>query len=117
MTFKEKSLALHNRIFAGQLMDAFEQYYHPDVVMQEMGEPERVGKDANREYELKFLSMLKDVHGAGITSIASDEENGIVLIENWMDVTFQDGNRVKLEQVSVQQWQGDHIIRERFYHR
>jgi hypothetical protein len=117
MTYKQKSQALHDMIFSGQLMEAFEKYYHQDVVMQEVGEAERVGKDVNREYELKFLSMVKDVHGAGITAMASDEENGIVLIENWMDVTFQDGNRIKMEQVSVQKWDGDYIVHERFYHK
>lgn len=117
MTYKQKSQALHDMIFSGQLMEAFEKYYHQDVVMQEVGEAERVGKDVNREYELKFLSMVKDVHGAGITAMTSDEENGIVLIENWMDVTFQDGNRIKMEQVSVQKWDGDYIVHERFYHK
>ena len=104
-------------VFSGQLMEAFEKFYHENVVMQEVGEAERVGKDANREYEKKFIAMVKEVHGAGITAMASDEENGIVMIENWMDVTFADGNRVKLEQVSVQKWDGDHVVHERFYHK
>jgi hypothetical protein len=49
--------------------------------------------------------------------MASDEENGIVMIENWMDLTFQDGNRVKIEQVSVQLWEGDYIVHEKFFHK
>ncbi|MBK7691507.1 MAG: nuclear transport factor 2 family protein [Bacteroidetes bacterium] len=117
MTYKQKSQALHDMIFAGQLMDAFEKFYHQDVTMREIGEEPRAGKEVNRAYELKFLSMVKDVHGAGITAIASDEENGVVMIENWMDLTFQDGSRVKMEQVSVQKWDGDFIVHETFYHK
>ncbi|MBL7754579.1 MAG: hypothetical protein JNM44_08880 [Chitinophagaceae bacterium] len=117
MSFKQKSQDLHDMIFSGQLLEAFEKYYHEDVVMQEIGEAPRNGKDANREYEKKFLSMVKEVHGAGITGMASDEENGVVFIESWMEVTFQDGNRIKLEQVSVQKWSGDFIVDEKFYHK
>lgn len=117
MTYKQKSQELHDMVFSGQLMEAFEKFYHNDVVMVEVGEEPRHGKDANREYEKKFLSMVKEFHGAGITAIASDEESAHVLIESWMDVTFGDGNRVKLEQVSVQKWDGDQIVSERFYHK
>lgn len=117
MTYKQKSQALHDMIFSGQLMEAFEKYYHADVVMQEIGEEPRVGKEANRAYEQKFLSMVKAVHGAGITAMASDEETGVVMIENWMDVTFQDDSRIKMMQVSVQKWDGDQIIAETFYHK
>jgi hypothetical protein len=38
------------------------------------------------------------------------------MLENWMDVTFKDGNRMKLEQVSVQTWKDGLIVRERFYY-
>ena len=38
------------------------------------------------------------------------------MVEAWVDVTFKDGNRMKLEEVAVQQWDGDQIIRKRFYY-
>ena len=114
MTYLEKAKEIYKMIGEGKMMDAFEKFYHQDVTMREIGEEPRVGKELNRAYELKFLSMVKDVHGAGITAMASDEENGVVMIENWMDLTFQDGNRVKMEQVSVQKWDGDFIVQETF---
>lgn len=117
MTYAEKAQALYGMIGQGQLMDAFEQYYHPEVVMQEMGEAPRVGKDINREYEKNFLASVKEVHGAGVDGITADEANGITMVENWMEVTFQDGNKIKMEQVAVQKWDGDHIVAERFYHK
>ncbi|HQW46268.1 MAG: nuclear transport factor 2 family protein [Bacteroidetes bacterium] len=117
MTYKEKATDLYNMINSGNLMDAFEKYYHQDVVMQEIGEDKRVGKEVNRAYELKFLSMIKEVHGAGVPAMASDEENGIVFVENWMDITFQDGNRINMAQVCVQHWDGDLIVSETFYHK
>ncbi|MEM6842032.1 MAG: SnoaL-like domain-containing protein [Bacteroidota bacterium] len=116
MTYLEKAKDLYNMVNSGQLMDAFEKYYHQDCVMVEATGDKREGKDANRQYEEKFLSSIKEFHGAGVGSIAANEEDKATTVESWMDVTFQDGNRVKLEQVAVQKWDGDHIVNERFYY-
>jgi hypothetical protein len=117
MSYTQKATELYSMINSGQLLDAFEKYYSEDVVMQEMGEEPRIGKAANREYEIKFVSSVESVHGGGVDNITADENNGVVMIENWMDVTFKGGHRVKLEQVCVQEWNGDQIVKERFYHR
>ena len=117
MTHLEKVTDLYALINSGKLMEGFEKYYHPNVVMQEIGEAAREGKDANREYELKFLGMLKAFHGAGVTAVTSNEAENKTMVESWMDATFQNDSRVKMEQVAVQTWKGDHIIHETFYHK
>lgn len=117
MSYLQKAKDLYAMIGQGQLLDAFEQYYHNDVVMEEAGEAPRVGKDVNREYEKKFLAMVKEIHGGGVDAFASDEENGVTMVQNWMEVTFQDGNRIKMDQVAVQKWDGDQIVHEKFYHK
>jgi hypothetical protein len=104
-------------INAGQLLEAFEKFYAETVVMQEVGEAARVGKEVNREYEKKFLAMIKEVHGGGVSNFTSNETTGVTMVENWMEVTFQDNNRIKMEQVAIQTWHGDHIIKEVFYHK
>jgi hypothetical protein len=103
-------------INTGQLLEGFEKFYAENVVMQEIGETPRVGKDANREYEKKFVAMVKEIHGGG-ASFTSNETTGVTMVENWMDITFQDGNRIKMEQVAVQTWEGEHIVKEVFYHK
>jgi hypothetical protein len=60
--------------------------------------------------------MVKEFNGLEVRNIASDEENGVVFIETMMDVTFQDGNRVQMEQVSRQQWEDGLVKHERFYY-
>ncbi|HRE74222.1 MAG TPA: hypothetical protein PK637_03130 [Flavobacteriales bacterium] len=117
MSYKEKVTTMYNMVNSGQILDAFEKYYHNDVVMQEMGEAERVGKDANREYEKNFVGSVKAINGGGVDAITSDESNGVTMVESWMDITFQNDARVKLEQVAVQYWKGDQIVKERFYHK
>ena len=100
----------------GKMMDAFEKFYHNDVVMIQGDGAVCETKDANRERELQFVGFIQEMHGGGVDAITVDEENGVTMVENWMDVTFKDGNRVKMEQVAVQNWKGDEIIKERFYY-
>ena len=116
MSYLARATQLQDMILGGQLMEAFEKYYHEEVVMIEGTGETTAGKDANREREQKFLASIAEFHGAGVEAIAANEETKVTMAEVWMDVTFQDGNRVKLEQVTVQQWEGETIVKERFYY-
>ena len=117
MTNLERAQDLYRMVFTGQLLEAFDKYYGENVTMTEIGETPRVGKAFNREYEQKFLSSVEGFHDAGITAIASNEETGYVLIENWMDVTMSGAGRMKMEQVNVQRWEDGVIVDEKFYHK
>jgi hypothetical protein len=55
----------------------------------------RNGKNTSREFELNYLSSVKEFHGGGLRNITSDEENGITMVEVWSDLTFQDGKLKK----------------------
>ncbi len=116
MNYLAKAKELQNMVLGGQLMDAFEKFYHEDVVMIEATGDKREGKSTNRKYEEDFLNSIKEFHNAGLVSIQSNEEAKTTSAEIWMDVSFKDGNRVKLEQVAVQSWEGDQIVKERFYY-
>ncbi len=39
------------------------------------------------------------------------------MVEGWMDVTFTNGYRVKMQQVAVQTWENGLIVNELFYHK
>ncbi len=47
MTHLEKVKDLYQMITTGQVMEGFEKHYHQNVVMQEVSEAPRNGKDAN----------------------------------------------------------------------
>jgi ketosteroid isomerase-like protein len=117
MSFRDKVKNIYDMMAQGQLLEAFEKYYHDDVVMIEIGEAPCVGKDLNREREKNFVGMIKEVHAMSTDAITSDEANGVTMVESSMDCTFQDGNRIQMQQVAVQYWQGDHIVKEVFYHK
>jgi ketosteroid isomerase-like protein len=116
MTYLEKITECHKMVGEGQMLDAFEKFYHDDVVMVEATGEVRKGKDANREFEKNWMNGIKEMHGGGVLSINSNEDTATTSVESWVDLTFQDGNRMKMEEVAVQKWQGDQIIHERFYY-
>ena len=116
MSYLDKVTEMYNMLGEGKMMDAFEKYYAENVVMIEATGEKREGKDKNREFELQFLDSIKEMHGGGVYSITSNEETGVTTVESWMDTTFKDGNRMKMEEVAVQYWEGDQIVKERFYY-
>ena len=114
MSINQNVQAVIDGIVAGKILETFDAYYADDVVMSENLKDERVGKTANREYELKFLENVQEFHGAKVGRVIIDGDHAAV---EWsFDITFKGGNRVKMEQVAVQTWKDGKIIREDFYH-
>ncbi len=114
MTVQNNVQAVIDGILAGKLLETFDAYYADDVVMSENKKEERVGKVANREYELKFLENIQEFHGAKVGRVIVDGDHASV--EWTFDITFKGGTRVTMEQVTVQTWKDGKIIREDFYH-
>lgn len=119
-TLQNKVQDLHDKVFTGRLLDAFDEYYHDDVVMTESGQEPRVGKAANRTYEEQFVGGVKAFHDAGIRNMAVKEESdgtGVAFIETYMHLDHTHmGDDARLEQVSVQEWKDGQIVKETFYH-
>ena len=106
--------ALNEAVLSGKAMEAFEQYYADDVVMQENSDEPRVGKDVNRKAEIEFFSSLEAFHDGKVLSRAV---NGDVTFSEWFtDITFKNGQRVKGAQVAVRRWKDGKIVHERFYY-
>lgn len=106
---------IDNAILTGKAMDAFEKFYADDVKMQEGSSEPTVGKDANRKREMEFFNSVEDFHGAEALAKGFDDDKQTSLSEWIYDVTFKDGNRVKLEQVAVRHWKDGKVAFERFF--
>ncbi|MFT7197621.1 MAG: hypothetical protein ACI83W_001992 [Marinoscillum sp.] len=115
MTNKARALEIHDLLIQGQLLEAFDKFYHEDVVIEEPRGTWK-GKVACRKHEVEFLAQVKEFHGIEVINYASNETTGVVFIETKMDVTFQDGNRVQMEQISRQKWKHGQVFNERFYY-
>ncbi len=116
MSYLDKEKEVQSMIGQGQILEAFDKFYADDVVMIEATGDVFEGKAKNREREEQFVDSVAEIHGGGVTGMTSNEDDGVSMAEVWMDVTFKDGNRMKMEQVSVKQWDGDKIVKERFYY-
>lgn len=116
MTYLQKATQLYQMIGSGRLLDAFEQFYAEDIVMVEASGEVREGKATNRVFEQQFMGGIQEMHGGGARAITANEEDAVTMVESWMEVTFKDGNRVFMEQIAVQYWEGDLIKREKFYY-
>ncbi len=116
MSYYDNAKAMYDMVGKGKILDAFEKYYHNDVVMVEASGETRKGKEANRKFQKDFMEGIKESHGAGVRAITSNEKEATTMVESWMDVTMKDGKRSMMEEVAVQKWKGDQIIHERFYY-
>jgi ketosteroid isomerase-like protein len=105
---------LNQMIAQGQALEAFEKFYAEDCVMQENLEPERKGKDQNREYEKQFFASVEQVHDFTLLSEGVGDD---VSFSEWrFDVSFKDGNRMQRTQVARRQWKDGKVVHERFYY-
>ena len=110
----EKIDDLNELVLKGKALEAFEKYYHDDVVMQENENPPTVGKAANRNREKEFYSSVIEFRSARPLKITVGENTSMV---QWRyDYTHKDWGIRNYTHVSVQDWKDGRIIREQFFY-
>lgn len=113
-TLLDKISDLNDLVLQGKAMEAFEKYYHEDVVMQENDLPPTVGKAANRTREEEFFANITEFRGANPLKVTVGE--GVSMVEWHYDYTHKEWGVRNYTQVSVQEWKDGQIIREKFYY-
>lgn len=113
-TLLEKITDLNDLVLQGKALDAFEKYYHEDVIMQENENEPTVGKSANLEREKAFFSSITEFRGARPLKIAIGQN--VSMVEWQYDYTHKDWGVRNYVQVSVQEWKDGLIIKEKFYY-
>ncbi len=109
----ENSLKELNSMFlSGNLLEAFDKYYHDDVSMQENNLPPTVSKAANRKREEEFLQNVTEFRGAEVKGMGVGDDISFVI---WnYDYTHKDWGVRNYSQVSIQKWKDGKIINEQF---
>lgn len=98
----------------GKILDAMNEFYADDVVMQENGNAPTVGKAANVEREEGFVDAVAQVHENRATSVLVDGDSAAI---HWVfDFTNKAGHRIRLDQIAQQKWRDGHIVQERFFY-
>lgn len=105
---------LNQMIVSGRILEAFDKYYHDQVVMQENELEPMIGKSINRLREEIFLNSIIEFRSATPVKVAVG--NGLSMVEWYYDYTHKDWGIRKYTQVSVQQWKDGKIIFEKFYY-
>jgi hypothetical protein len=113
-TIEKKIQELNELVLSGKMLEAFEKFYHEDVHMQENENLPVVGKNANRNREIAFLSSISEFRSASVEGVAF-RDNLSFVIWNY-DYTHKEWGVKKYKQVSVQHWQDGQIIKEQFFY-
>lgn len=103
---------LNSLVLKGKMLDAFEIYYHDDVVMQENEMPATLSKEANRQREIGFMNSITEFRSAEVKALAVGDNISFVI---WKyDYTHSEWGVRNYTQVSVQEWKDGKIIKEKF---
>lgn len=113
-TLKKNVSELNALIAQGRTMEAFEKFYHDDVVMQENDAEPMRGKDANRKREEEFFAAVTEFRKEEVLDVAVG--NDVTMVRWAMDFTHKDWGERKYTQVSVQHWADGKIVREQFFY-
>lgn len=114
MSKKEQLDELIALVLADKAVEAYQKFYHDDVIIQEANYPPRVGLAASIEHATQSQGMVTKIHEVATPTILIDGERSI--IEWHADWTIANGARIRIEEVALQTWRGDRISKERFFY-
>lgn len=98
----------------GKIIEAMNEFYDKDTVMQDNANPPTKGLAANIEREKQFLNGVKEWKGFDVK--VSGTGDNATFYECTMDFIATNGQPVHMEQVSVAKWKNGKIVHERFYY-
>jgi ketosteroid isomerase-like protein len=105
---------LLDHIRQGKIIEAMNEFYDKDTVMQENANPPTKGLAANIEREKQAISGVKELKGFNVT--ASAVGDNVTFYESTSDYVTTGGEPGHVEQVSVAKWRNGKIVHERFYY-
>jgi predicted SnoaL-like aldol condensation-catalyzing enzyme len=98
---------------SGDHAGAIERYYTEDSSMQENAASPRVGRDVLVAHERSVLARMSNVYSKAMSSLVEGDRVAI----HWVfELTEKSGKVHRFDEVSLQEWRGDRIFRERFFY-
>jgi predicted SnoaL-like aldol condensation-catalyzing enzyme len=100
-------------VVSGDHAGAIERYYTEDASMQENTAPPRVGRDVLVAHERAVLERMAQVHSKCVSSVVEGDRVAI----HWnFEMTDKSGKKRYFDEVTLQEWRGDKVYRERFFY-
>jgi ketosteroid isomerase-like protein len=100
----------------GEPLRAMEQFYATDVCVFENRTLARAGREQCLAYEREALARVRETPSFKLHRHAVNENAGVAFLEYTVRFVTSEGRPMRLEEVSVQTWDGDRIANERFYY-
>ena len=98
----------------GKIIEAMNEFYDEDTVMQGNANPGTKGLAANIEREQQFLSEVKELRGFTVTAQGVGDD--VTFYQSTADFITTNNQPMHVEQVSVAKWKNGKIVHERFYY-
>ena len=114
ITLEQRLQDLHSHIRQGKIIEAMNEFYDTNTVMQDNANTPTKGLAANIEREKQFMSAVKEWKGFDVT--ATGVGDNVTFYEAVVDFVATSGQHMHLEQVSVAKWKNGKIVHERFYY-
>lgn len=110
--FKKAVDDLTAKVVGGKSLDAIDQYYAEDVIMQENEQPPRVGKAACRAFEENFLSKIKAKRTFACDGYVISGNKAYIVYR--IDLDHADLGRLNVNEVAIQEWANGKVEHEKF---
>ncbi len=117
MTSLEDSVAQFLELLGtGQTVRAIEQFYDDEIVVFENRALARAGKQQCLEFERSQLASQPETPKFKLHAHAVNLQTHRVFLEYTVRFAGPDGRPLRLDEVTVQRWDGAKITEERFYY-
>ena len=114
MPTRERVQAFVALVEAARYVEALEQFYHPHATMQDNQQPPRVGLARLIADERATMARFATMKTDPVTDLLIDGDKVVV---RWrFTFTPADGPAILMEELSLQRWDGDRIVEERFFY-
>jgi ketosteroid isomerase-like protein len=101
-------------VVSGDHVGAIETWYHADASMQENGHPPREGRDALVQHEAAVMARARGVSSECVSPPWCDGDRVVI---HWrFSFDWANGTRTEMEELALQEWRGERILRERFFY-
>jgi len=114
ITLQQRLNDLFGYIRQGKIIEAMNEFYDKDAVMQDNANPPTKSLAANIEREKQFMSGVKEWKGFDVKAFGTGDD--VTFYECTLDFIATNGQPVHMEQVSVARWRNGKIVHERFYY-
>ena len=110
---KQKVDALDSMVSQGQIIQALEEFFHPEIRTQEGNGDISSGKADKKTMLEGFFSGISSVNEIKLHSNAVGDD--VTLSEFTIDLTQNDGSPILWNEVIRRQWKDGLVINERYY--